>query len=133
MLAALKFCFATLVLVLNTLALCALMVPFALIKLLLPFTPVRRLTELLGWKSDREPGFGILMQLAEKTFILAVDTFVGREDVVIKSLQNVSLKGVAGATLSGDGAVVLVLDMDSLLNADKTHAAVHGAMTPLPA
>ena len=95
--------------------------------------PVRRLTELLGWKSDREPGFGILMQLAEKTFILAVDTFVGREDVVIKSLQNVSLKGVAGATLSGDGAVVLVLDMDSLLNADKTHAAVHGAMTPLPA
>ncbi|MCG9032366.1 chemotaxis protein CheA [Laribacter hongkongensis] len=95
--------------------------------------PVRRLTELLGWKSDREPGFGILMQLAEKTFILAVDTFVGREDVVIKSLQNVSLKGVAGATLSGDGAVVLVLDMDSLLNADKAHAAVHGAMTPLPA
>ncbi|MCG9065967.1 chemotaxis protein CheA [Laribacter hongkongensis] len=95
--------------------------------------PVRRLTELLGWKSDREPGFGILMQLAEKTFILAVDTFVGREDVVIKSLQNVSLKGVAGATLSGDGAVVLVLDMDSLLNADKAHAAVHGALTPLPA
>ncbi|MCG9125198.1 chemotaxis protein CheA [Laribacter hongkongensis] len=95
--------------------------------------PVRRLTELLGWKSDREPGFGILMQLAEKTFILAVDTFVGREDVVIKSLQNVSLKGVAGATLSGDGAVVLVLDMDSLLNADKAHAAVHGTMTPLPA
>lgn len=45
MLAALKFCFATLVLVLNTLALCALMVPFALIKLLLPFTPVRRLTD----------------------------------------------------------------------------------------
>ncbi|WP_027824246.1 chemotaxis protein CheA [Laribacter hongkongensis] len=95
--------------------------------------PVRRLTELLGWKSDREPGFGILMQQAEKTFILAVDTFVGREDVVIKSLQNVSLKGVAGATLSGDGAVVLVLDMDSLLNTDKAHAAVHGALTPLPA
>ncbi|NMM86892.1 acyltransferase [Rhodococcus sp. SRB_17] len=45
MLAALKFCFATLVLVLNTLALCALMVPFALAKLLLPFTPVRRLTD----------------------------------------------------------------------------------------
>ncbi|MCG9096204.1 chemotaxis protein CheA [Laribacter hongkongensis] len=83
--------------------------------------PVRRLTELLGWKSDREPGFGILMQLAEKTFILAVDTFVGREDVVIKSLQNVSLKGVAGATLSGDGAVVLVLDMDSLLKLDSCH------------
>jgi len=45
MLAALKFCFASLVLVLNTLLFCALMVPFALLKLLLPFTPVRRVLD----------------------------------------------------------------------------------------
>ena len=95
--------------------------------------PVRRLTELLGWKATQEPCFGVLMQSAEKTFILAIDSFIGRDDVVIKPLQNIRPKGVAGATLSGDGAVVLVLDMDSLLNADKAHAAVHGAMTPLPA
>ena len=46
MLAALKFCFASLVLVLNTLLFCGLMVPFALLKLLLPFKPVRR---VLDW------------------------------------------------------------------------------------
>jgi len=45
MLAALKFCFASLVLVLNTLLFCGLMVPFALLKLLLPFTPVRRVLD----------------------------------------------------------------------------------------
>ena len=45
MLAALKFCFASLVLVLNTLLFCGLMVPFALLKLLLPFKPVRRVLD----------------------------------------------------------------------------------------
>jgi two-component system chemotaxis sensor kinase CheA len=55
------------------------------------------------------------MQSAEKSFILAVDSFVGRDDVVIKPLQNIRPKGVAGATLSGDGSVVLVLDMEDLL------------------
>lgn len=38
----LKFFFASLVLVCNSVVFCALMVPFALIKLLLPFAPVRR-------------------------------------------------------------------------------------------
>ena len=45
MLAALKFCFASLVLVLNTVLFCGLMLPFALLKLLLPFTPVRRVLD----------------------------------------------------------------------------------------
>ena len=81
--------------------------------------PVRRLTELLGWKATQEPCFGVLMQSAEKTFILAIDSFIGRDDVVIKPLQNIRPKGVAGATLSGDGAVVLVLDMEDLLSNDR--------------
>ena len=45
MLAALKFCFAALILLVNTLLFCGVMVPFALLKLLLPFTPVRRLLD----------------------------------------------------------------------------------------
>ena len=43
--AVLKFCFASLLLLLNTLLLCLLMVPFALIKLVLPFKPVRRVID----------------------------------------------------------------------------------------
>jgi len=44
-----------------------------------------------------------------------VDGFVGRDDVVIKPLSDIKPKGIAGATLSGDGAIVLVLDMEELL------------------
>lgn len=77
--------------------------------------PLRTLSGLLGWEPTQKPAFGVLMQSAEKSFILAVDSFVGRDDVVIKPLQNIRPKGVAGATLSGDGSVVLVLDMEDLL------------------
>jgi hypothetical protein len=36
---------------------------------------------------------------------------------VIKPLAGIKPKGVAGATLSGDGSVVLLLDIDELLDA----------------
>ncbi|MGC0152131.1 chemotaxis protein CheA [Chromobacterium vaccinii] len=77
--------------------------------------PLKTLAGLLGWAPTQKPHFGVLMQSAEKSFILAIDSFVGRDDVVIKPLQNIRPKGVAGATLSGDGSVVLVLDMEDLL------------------
>ena len=77
--------------------------------------PVRSLSGLIGWPQERPPAYGVLMQSAVSNLILAVDGFVGRDDVVIKPLEDVKPKGVAGATLSGDGSVVLVLDMEQLL------------------
>ncbi|MGD9788426.1 MAG: chemotaxis protein CheW [Sulfuricellaceae bacterium] len=44
-----------------------------------------------------------------------MDGFLGRDDVVIKPLLDIKPRGIAGATLSGDGDVVLVLDMEELL------------------
>jgi len=75
---------------------------------------VRSLAGLIGWEESHIPNFGVLMQSAEHSFILAVDSFVGRDDVVIKPLQNIRPKGIAGATQSGDGSIVLVLDMEDL-------------------
>jgi two-component system, chemotaxis family, sensor kinase CheA len=77
--------------------------------------PVRSLARLIGWESRQAPAFGVLMHAADSTFILAVDGFVGRDDVVIKPLSDIKPKGIAGATLSGDGSIVLVLDMEELL------------------
>ncbi|MBV1776989.1 chemotaxis protein CheA [Burkholderiaceae bacterium DAT-1] len=76
---------------------------------------VRSLARLIGWEETQSPQFGVLMQSTEHSFILAIDSFVGRDDVVIKPLQNIRPRGIAGATLSGDGSVVLVLDMEDLL------------------
>ena len=77
--------------------------------------PVRSLSGLIGWSQDKPPAYGVLMQTAVSSLILAVDGFVGRDDVVIKPLEDVKPKGIAGATMSGDGSVVLVLDMEQLL------------------
>lgn len=77
---------------------------------------IRSLARLINWQQERPPAYGVLMQTAVTSFILAVDGFVGRDDVVIKPLDDIKPKGIAGATLSGDGSVVLVLDMEQLLS-----------------
>lgn len=87
--------------------------------------PVRSLASLIGW-AEKMPAYGVLMQTAETTFILGIDGFLGRDDVVIKPLLDIKPRGIAGATLSGDGDVVLVLDMEELLNmsSNETRAAL---------
>jgi two-component system, chemotaxis family, sensor kinase CheA len=77
--------------------------------------PVTTLAELLEWPIESKPKFGVLLQAAARSLVLAVDGFVGRDEVVIKPLQGVKPKGIAGATMNGDGSVVLVLDMEALL------------------
>ena len=84
---------------------------------------VRSLASLIGWTEERRPLFGVLMQSAEHSFVLAIESFIGRDDVVIKPLQNIRPAGIAGATLSGDGSGVLVLNMEDLLDADTTETS----------
>ncbi|PWB55351.1 MAG: chemotaxis protein CheA [Nitrosomonadales bacterium] len=88
--------------------------------------PVRSLAGMIGWPENGAPAFGVLMQSTDTTFVLAIDGFIGRDDVVIKPLLDIKPKGIAGATLSGDGSVVLVLDMEELLrmNPDTSRAAL---------
>ena len=53
----------------------------------------------------------------EKRLGLSVDRLRGQQDVVIKALDAVvssSQVGIAGATILGDGRVVLILDVATL-------------------
>lgn len=77
--------------------------------------PLLPLATLLGWPLERTPEYGVLMQTAEQAFILGFDTFAGREDAVIKSLDDFRPKGVAGVTTLANGQIVLILDMKELL------------------
>ncbi len=77
--------------------------------------PVLPLARLLGWPQKNYPQYGVLMQSAESSFILAIDNFAGREDAVIKSLDDFRPKGVAGVTTLSNGQIVLILDMKELL------------------
>ncbi|MCB1893851.1 MAG: chemotaxis protein CheA [Rhodocyclaceae bacterium] len=77
--------------------------------------PVLPLASLLDWPMERVPEYGVLMQTAEQSFVLAIDSFAGREDAVIKSLDDFRPKGVAGVTTLSNGQIVLILDMKELL------------------
>ncbi len=79
--------------------------------------PVYPLSYILGWPPEGVPEYGVLMQTAEHAFILAIDGFMGREDAVIKSLDDFRPKGVAGVTTLSNGQIVLILDMKELLGA----------------
>ncbi|MGA2552845.1 MAG: chemotaxis protein CheA [Burkholderiaceae bacterium] len=78
--------------------------------------PLVTLSGLLGWKSNVRPSVGIAVQVGLHQVIIAADSFVGRDDVVIKPIQAFKPRGVAGATLSADGEVVLILDLNRLLD-----------------
>lgn len=77
--------------------------------------PVLSLTKLLGWPVRKYPEYGVFMQTAERSFILGVDSFAGRDDAVIKSLEDFRPKGVAGVTTLSNGQIVLILDIKELL------------------
>ncbi|MCB1915294.1 MAG: chemotaxis protein CheA [Rhodocyclaceae bacterium] len=77
--------------------------------------PVLPLASLLDWPMERVPEYGVLMQTAEQSFVLAIDSFAGREDAVIKSLDDFRPRGVAGVTTLSNGQIVLILDMKELL------------------
>ena len=83
--------------------------------------PVVALSRLLGWPQLQTPEYGVLMQTSERSFILSVDSFAGRDDAVIKSLDDFRPRGVAGVTTLSNGQIVLILDMKELLSDLNAH------------
>ncbi|MCX7761215.1 MAG: chemotaxis protein CheA [Candidatus Kryptonium sp.] len=55
----------------------------------------------------------VVVGLAEKKLGLVVDALIGQKEVVIKSLGSYlkNVKGIAGATILGDGSVKLIIDI----------------------
>lgn len=55
----------------------------------------------------------VVLGLAEKKIGLVVDALIGQKEVVIKSLGSYlkNVKGIAGATILGDGTVRLIIDV----------------------
>ena len=93
--------------------------------------PVITLSRLLGWPLEHYPEYGVFMQTAERSFILGVDSFAGRDDAVIKSLEDFRPKGVAGVTTLSNGQIVLILDMKELLSDIGQHVDIGSAVRAL--
>jgi two-component system, chemotaxis family, sensor kinase CheA len=76
------------------------------------------LADLLGRSREGAAPLGVLLGAGEQTYVIGVDGFMGQDEVMIKPLEGVKPKGVAGATLSGDGELVLLLELRELLGVD---------------
>ncbi len=59
----------------------------------------------------------VLVQVGAQLLALTVDSVIGQEEVVIKPLGDLlrSVEGFAGATITGDGHIALILDLPGLL------------------
>jgi len=83
--------------------------------------PVLSLAQLIGWEQSGTPNKGVLLQAGNDSFILSVDSFVGQDNVVIKPFDAFRPKGVAAVTVTGEGEIVLILDIKELINAARAH------------
>ena len=59
----------------------------------------------------------MLIELAERKAALIVDAFIGQQEIVVKQFDSVQngLTLFGGATILGDGAPALIIDVSSLL------------------
>jgi two-component system chemotaxis sensor kinase CheA len=80
--------------------------------------PLLRLDRLFGLQSDGRRGrYAVVLGRGEKRLAVAVERLKGEQEVVIKGLDpsvSRSAFAVAGATIMGDGSVVLILDVAAL-------------------
>jgi two-component system chemotaxis sensor kinase CheA len=70
----------------------------------------------------------VILGLGATKIGLIVDSFIGQEEIVIKSLGEFlkGIPGIAGATIRGDGRVTLIVDVASLMKLAKdTHNRVN--------
>ncbi|SHH38447.1 chemotaxis protein CheA [Geodermatophilus nigrescens] len=80
--------------------------------------PLVRLTDVLGLASDRHDGHVVIAVLRSegRRFGLVVDRVINTEEIVVKAVGG-QLKAIglySGATVLGDGAVALILDVQAL-------------------
>jgi two-component system chemotaxis sensor kinase CheA len=83
-----------------------------------------RLSDVFGVKQVFEGGdmtYVVVIGLAESKLGVIVDTLVGQEEIVIKSMGDYlqGIEGIAGATIRGDGRVTLIVDVAALMEMAK--------------
>ncbi|MEG0859955.1 MAG: Hpt domain-containing protein [Pseudomonas sp.] len=78
----------------------------------------------------------LLVHSHEQQFAIQVDSLAASREIVVKSLgpQFASVQGLSGATLLGDGRVVLILDLPGQLRGlQQRHAQQAGSAARMPA
>ncbi|SDF39424.1 chemotaxis protein CheA [Sporolituus thermophilus] len=83
--------------------------------------PIVRLAKVLNvpetGRKNQEELFVVIIHMGEQRAGVVVDTLIGQQEIVIKSLGKLlaGIKVIAGATILGNGQVALILDVGSLM------------------
>jgi two-component system chemotaxis sensor kinase CheA len=74
--------------------------------------PLLRLADMVGARCAQKASRAVILSVNDVRFALAVEGLIGQESTVIKPLSTLlrDSQYVAGATITGDGRVRLVLD-----------------------
>lgn len=86
---------------------------------ILPIVRLNRFFSLAGEEPKRL--YLVVVRKAEKRLAVAVDRLRGQQEIVIKPFDDTLGKaaGIAGASILGDGRVVLIVDTNTFWNGDK--------------
>jgi two-component system chemotaxis sensor kinase CheA len=82
--------------------------------------PIFDMSEVLGVRNrdeaERSNHYVLVALVGDRRFCMSVDELLGQEEIVIKMITGVESEecGVLGATITGDGRVVLILDLTVL-------------------
>jgi two-component system chemotaxis sensor kinase CheA len=81
--------------------------------------PLIRLRQLLHYEGEAKRGLEqvVVVEMAERRAALVVDALIGQQEIVVKQFDGVQngLTLFGGATILGDGAPALIIDVSSLL------------------
>ncbi|TWX54107.1 chemotaxis protein CheA [Colwellia hornerae] len=78
-------------------------------------------------EKPREKGHVVIVQLGNQQVGFVVDSLIGQEEVVIKPLDRLlhGTPGMAGATITSDGGIALILDVPNMLKFYAKKSAVN--------
>ncbi len=97
--------------------------------------PVVNLDDLVGiGGAEKEEGewmYLVIVEIGDRRFGMLVDKLHGQEEIVMKSMGEYlkGTAGIAGACVTGDGKVILILDMGGLVEVMKTKHGIEGDLT----
>lgn len=95
-----------------------------------------RMEHWVGRPSAAEQQHCVIVDVGRERRALLVDDVPGREEIVVKPLGKMmgGLAGIAGASVTGDGGIALVLDLPGLLKqVSPAYSAPRSAPPPMPA
>ncbi len=83
----------------------------------LPVLGLKELVKKTDTMDSTKSMYGVIIQREDKKFGLLVDRLIGEQEITIKNVGGSMkrTKGIAGVTITGDGRVILVLDVNTLV------------------